>query len=178
MHRRTLITAIAALFGKISLPEIAYAASPTSDSVQLEIGPWAFSLPAGWVLNRKHEPDVPYFESSDGSKGCYVKSLRFNQPPPRTPMEIAAYIQRIHKQSFEKDTKAKWRVIRDEIESKNSVVYASLDLFDRPRKYHVLSKVLVLGEQAVQLTLHDYNCEDYDASVLYFSVISASLHAR
>lgn len=178
MTRRNMLQILVALLGKLSLANVARAASSYDETNQVELGIWTFILPSHWALDKKRLPDAPYFESSDGSKGCYVKSLSFSPPPHRTAPQIAAHIQRVHRQAFEDDPKSKWRVMREESSSKGETAHSILDLFDKANSYRVLSKVLARGERAVQLTLHDYSCEDYAASVRFFSSIAESLRAR
>jgi hypothetical protein len=169
--------AFAALFGMLAPPPFPVVESPSGDSRVIELGSWTFSLPKDWVLDKEHEPGVPYFESADGTKGCYVKLIGRKQPSGTAP-EFAADIQRIHRQALEALPGRKWRIMSDESSSTAGVTIATLDMFDSEHAYRVLSKVIASRDAAVQLTLHDYDCGDYVASRQSFLPIVESLGPR
>ena len=178
MNRRIFLKLLAVLLGESSFPIIAGADPSSANMNNIDIDTWTLALPKDWVLDKKESIGIPYFESTDGTKGSYIKSLRLPPTNKLTPAEAAMNIQRVHRQSFEKDPKSSWRVMRDENLNHEALAASLLDLFDKKNNYRVVSKVLVSGEVAVQLTLHDYYCQDYEASVRLLSPVIESLRPR
>ncbi|WP_370601416.1 hypothetical protein [Pseudomonas nitroreducens] len=137
------------------------------------IGRWEFELPEEWE-QQEQESGVPYFETQDGTKGCYIKGISFGQP--QASYEAAAqYLQQVHERNILADPKAYWTVVeRFGAETANGFL-ARLDLLDKTRAYRVLSVVLANRSEALQVTLHDYDCQDYEASLQAFAAIADSL---
>lgn len=48
-------------------------------------------------------------------------------------------------------------------------------MYDREASYRVLSLVLCDDRQAIEVTLHDYFCEDYEATKADFDIIEQSI---
>lgn len=175
MTLANLLRAFAGFLALLPSPAAPPAAqAPSGDMLMIELGSWRLSLPRDWALDKKHAPGVPYFESADGSKGCYVKEIEGHRSSD-SAAKLAADIQRIQRQSLEAVAGRKWRVMADESSSTADGTLAVLDLFDSEHSYRVLSKVIAGKDRAVQLTLHDYDCKDYAASVKFFAPIVASL---
>jgi hypothetical protein len=178
MNVANLFRAFAGLLAMLLSPAAPSGAqAPSADMLVMELGSWRFSLPRDWALDKKHAPGVPYFESADGSKGCYVKEIGGHRDSG-SAAKLAADVQRIQRKSLEAVAGHKWRIMADESSSTADGTLAVLDLFDSEHSYRVLSKVIAGKDGAVQLTLHDYDCKDYAASVKFFAPIAASLGAR
>lgn len=169
--------AFAALFSMLS-PMASPVAEPASgDTVAIDFGSWTFSLPQDWALDKKHEPGVPFFESADRSKGCYVKLI--TRKTSGSTADFAADIQRVHRETLESLPGRSWRIMSNESSSTaDAATLATLDMFDSEHSYRVLSKVIANRDAAVQLTLHDYDCKDYAASLQSFASIADSLRPR
>lgn len=137
------------------------------------VGLYEFELPDEWE-QQEQGSGVPYFETQDGTKGCYIKGISFGQP--QASHEAAAqYLQQVHERNIFADLKANWTVAeRFGAETANGFL-ARLDLLDRTSTYRVLSVVLANQSEALQVTLHDYDCQDYEASLQAFAAIAASL---
>ena len=139
----------------------------------IDVGPWSFRAPSDW---RQVESvnGIPYLESKDGTKGCYIKALTFGQTYP-SPTNAAAYLQGVHERNYFADSKAKWEVKQRSASTAGATASSILDLLDAASNYRVLSVVVAATDVAVQLTLHDYACEDYDASAQSFEPIATSI---
>ena len=171
MNRRGLLAFLGIFFaGK-------QAAGAVLGGSQIEVGIWAFTLPSDWAPKPNPE-GTAYFEPPDGSKGCYVKSLKFKESSFPSPVQIAAHIQKTHRHAFEQTAKGKWRVANEVKKSARLTHRSTLDMLDRVAGYRVLSEVLAYNNSAIHLTLHDYLCDDYAASVRYFLPIAESLRVR
>ena len=138
-----------------------------------EVGPWKFSVPEEWIA---HERDShTYLESSDGRVGCYIKSFE----PPVTKQSAQAFaneIQAIHEAAFRKGTKGNWRLMEQSGTARDAQYLSHLDMLDEKSKYRVLSLVLAGNSDALQITIHNYLCEDYSATRNEYQVIEESMH--
>jgi hypothetical protein len=145
---------------------------------RVEIGRWCFSLPSGWKPKPQPNVDIPYFESDDGAKGCYAKSLVFKEPVTRDELATAKYVQGIHRESFLGAIGTKWKQL-SELEAKRAgQLFSTLELYDQTAKYRIVSCVLVHAELAIQVTFHDYWCPDLAKSKQYFNALEQSISAR
>jgi hypothetical protein len=136
------------------------------------IGSWEFDIPVDWT--DKEGTGQGYLESSDGSIGCYIKSII----PPESKMTtraLAEDIQTIHEASFRKATKGNWRVVSRAGSDENLYFRSRLDMLDEENKYRVLSLVLASRKDALQVTIHNYFCEDYNANHDEYREIELSL---
>lgn len=59
--------------------------------------------------------------------------------------------------------------------SEGELARSSLDLFDQSANCRVLSLVLASTDDAVQVSVHDYWCEDYAESQSAFASLEASM---
>ena len=137
------------------------------------VGMWEFELPEEW---EQQEPrsGVPYFEAPDGTKGCYIKGISFGQP--QASAEAAAqYLQQAQERPFLGDSKSGWTIEERNGAKTADGFFSRLDLFDRSSSYRVLSVVLANQSEALQVSLHDYDCQDYEQSLQIFAAIAASL---
>lgn len=136
------------------------------------VGPWQFAIPDGW--NPKERASSSYFENNDGDKGLYVKSIELTQPK-RSPQELATYLQDVHERSFFEGDGTAWEVTDRKEEEDAEVFRSLLDLHDSKANYRVISFVVCTSSEGVQITVHDYWCEDYDATRQQFKDIEASI---
>jgi hypothetical protein len=137
------------------------------------VGMWEFELPEEWE-QQEHRSGVPYFEARDGTKGCYIKGISFGQPQS-SPEAAAQCLQEAQQRPFLTDPKARW-VVEERIGAETADGFLSkLDLVDRSSSYRVLSVVLANQSEALQVSLHDYDCQDYELSFQSFAAIAASL---
>lgn len=125
------------------------------------IGSWEFDIPVDWT--DKEGTGQGHLESKDGSIGCYIKSI---VPPESklTAQALAEDIQTIHEASLRKATKGNWRVVARAGGDENQYFRSRLDMLDDERKYRVLSLVIASRKDALQVTIHNYFCEDYNAN--------------
>jgi hypothetical protein len=138
-----------------------------------EIGRWEFFIPDEWH-SKDPEPTVSYFESPDGCMGLYAKSIRPKQPES-TPLDLAEDVQNSHFSGYNSDDEVEWRIMERTFVSEGDNVLSALDLWDQARSYRVLSLVLATASDAVQVTLHDYDCVEHGAENLSFARVRDSL---
>jgi hypothetical protein len=169
MQRRSLVGATALLSIASLAPTRLVAAAMNT----IDVGPWSFRAPSDW---RQVESvnGIPYLESKDGTKGCYIKALTFGRTYG-SATDAAAYLQGVHERNFFADPKAKWEVKQRSASTADATATSILDLLDASSNYRVLSVVVAATDAAVQVTLHDYACEDYQASVQAFEPVATSI---
>ena len=169
MHRRALLAravAFAALGCSVE----------TAPASTVEIDDWAVDLPSGWRAT-DNGIGVPYFESEDKAKGCYLKAIAFAQAHT-SAKAAAAHIQSIQERIFTEQPGTKWKVVARSSVSHAGVERSELDLYDDKAGYRVLSIVLATAHKGLQVTLHDYACASYAVSVRLFEPISRSVRGR
>ena len=137
------------------------------------VGIWEFELPEDWD-QQECRSGVPYFEARDGTKGCYIKGVSFGRPQT-SPESAAKYLQQVQERPFLADPKACWTVKERFGTETADGFHSTLDLLDISACYRVLSVVLANQSEALQVSLHDYDCHDYEMSLHAFSAIAASL---
>lgn len=137
------------------------------------IGQWEFGIPRGWSRT-ENESSNAYFENEIGDKGLYVKLVQLSEPM-KSPSELAKYIQGVHLDAFTKADGELWTVVDDHGERDLALFRSVLDLYNNEANYRVLSLVVSTDIEAVQITVHDYWCEDHAASRTQFVEIERSI---
>lgn len=138
-----------------------------------QIGPWEFEMPDGFS-HKENESSNSYFENEEGTVGLYVKSIELASPKP-SARHLANYIQEVHLRGFTEGTTNTWEVVTQRSSLEGPLARSALDLYDDAANYRVLSLVVSTAEAAVQITVHDYWCEKYQATQGRFSSIEASI---
>jgi hypothetical protein len=139
------------------------------------IGAWEFWVPDGWDLEDRSD-GVSYLEAPDGTKGMYVKCIEL--PEPKSCAEdLAQYIQQTHEASFIQLEGSAWVVVNRRSRSEALLHKSALDMLDSGASYRVLSIVVCDARAAIQVTLHDYLCEDYDVAKGTFTAVEDSIGA-
>ena len=100
---------------------------------------------------------------SGGSKGLYVKFIDLSQPKA-TSQQVAEYVQDIHFRGFTDGTDNTWKIVDERSSSDQEFTRSALDMYDAKAKYRVLSVVVCDSRSALQITVHDYLCEQYSSS--------------
>ena len=137
------------------------------------IGHWQFLMPEDFE-QKDRGSGANYFESPDGTKGLYVKLIDFGTPR-ESPEAVASHVQIIHESSFFNLENSSWRVIDRRTESRGAFIKSALDIYDSSARYRVLSIVMSDKQTAIQITLHDYICEDYASRKELFNAIELSI---
>ncbi len=138
-----------------------------------EIGRWEFFVPDAWE-HKDMGIGISYLEAPDGTKGLYAKTV-ISRPPEPSAAAFAKYIQGVHHRGFEKDPQANWSVMDSTGHADGDLFRSALDLWDGSSSYRVLSLVLCTADYALQVTIHDYLCKDYEGTKLAFADIERSL---
>ena len=138
-----------------------------------QIGSWEFEMPEGFS-HKANESSNSYFENEEGTVGLYIKAIELSEPRP-TARHVAEYIQDVHLRGFTEGTTSAWEVVDQRLSTDGGLARSALDLFDDSANYRVLSLVVATNEAAVQITAHDYWCENYAATQGRFSTLEASI---
>jgi hypothetical protein len=142
-------------------------------TVQLaKIGPWQFDMPQGW-LNKANE-DSDYFEEPGGAKGLYVKWIAL-PVPKASPQAVADYVQDVQFRSFSELSGSHWEVMERGAQEQHGLTRSVLDLYDPQASYRVVSFVACDSQQAIQISVHDYQCTDYSSTRNEFASLAASI---
>ena len=137
------------------------------------IGDWEFFVPDGWEL-KDNGVGISYIEAPDGVAGMYVKCIELDAPKA-TARDMADYLQQTHQASFGNSDAANWRVIERREVAGSPAHRSALDMLDEGGSYRVLSLVVCDAREAIQITVHDYLCEDYEVTRGQFSEIEQSI---
>lgn len=169
LDRRSAILAFAGLV--LANRREALAADGKQD---VAIEPWVVAIPGDWLRSTDPRPAL-YYEAPDGACGCYVKV--YQPPRPMDPKAMAEQLQSIYERAFRKQGKG-WEVRRRSGGLKNSAFQSTMDLYDFSNRYRIASFVLAKRTEAFQVTVHDYDCPDYDKMVSDFDTIRDSMRWR
>jgi len=137
------------------------------------IGPWEFEMPDGWA-HKPNDASNSYFENDEGTRGLYVKAIEL-AAPKASAAEFAEHIQDIHWRSFTEEPGKTWRIAEQRKASEGELARSALDIHDAAANYRILSLVLASAVDAIQVTVHDYWCEDYGRTRADFARLEASI---
>ena len=137
------------------------------------IGPWEFEMPEG-LFRKENESSNSYFENEEGTLGLYVKSIELSEPKP-SARHLADHIQQVHLGGFTEGVSNTWETVDQRLLIDGELARSALDLYDQSANYRVLSLVVATVEAAVQVTIHDYWCENYHAAQGRFSNLEESI---
>lgn len=138
-----------------------------------QIGPWEFEMPDGWLC-KPDETSNSYFVNEEGTKGLYVKAIDLPEPKA-TAENLADYVQEVHFRGFCESTTNSWEVVDRRSSTEGELVRYTLDIYDETANYRVLSLVVSTADTAIQVSVHDYWCEDYAATRDDFATLEASI---
>jgi hypothetical protein len=138
-----------------------------------QIGPWEFEMPDG-LTHKVNESSSSYFEDEEGTTGLYVKAIELAEPKASSS-HLANYIQDVHLRGFTDGATDTWQVVDKRLSINGELARSALDLYDESANYRVLSLVVATADTAVQVTVHDYWCENYCATQARFSNLEASI---
>ena len=142
------------------------------DFDRLTTDAWTVAFPSDW--KDQSEGDTTYFESPDGAKGFYLALWHMGEEESRSPAQLvevflSTELDELLGASDERD------ILRQHIEQVGDAVVCTWDTLARPNHYRVAGKIHARGQYVLRATFHDYDCEDYDASLEYFEPIIDSL---
>jgi|SRR6185437_10859121 len=142
-------------------------------TVQLaKIGPWQFDMPEAWANAGDEQAD--YFVAPGGVKGLYVKWVALPQPKA-SAQALAEYLQDVHFRSFKDIRGSNWEVMERQVQEQHGLVRSVLDMYDARASYRVLSFVVCGNRQAIQISVHDYQCTDYFSTRNEFAPLAVSI---
>ncbi len=137
------------------------------------IGPWQFAMPEG-LLHKPSERFDSYFENEERTLGLYVRDLEATEAK-LSASQYAEYIQSVYLAAFKEDTPDAWETVDQRLSTDGELARSALDIYDRSANYRVLSLVVATNVDAVQINVHDYWCEDYQAAKSMFSSLERSI---
>ena len=137
---------------------------------------WTMALPDDWEQKETTESGSLCFECVDGSKGLFVTTWDLGTESSRTPRDVASAFQRMSAAALDKMDGYTWKLVAEHILPADvaSAVLVS-DHVAPANSYRIVTKILARPPVVIRASFHDYLCEDYAASVAYFSPILESL---
>ena len=146
-----------------------------TDFDRLTTDSWTIAFPCDW--EDQSDGETTYFESPDGSKGFYVSLWNMGEAEERTASQlidvfIATELDGLLGGSDQRELLSKG------IKQIGNLVVCNWDTLAQANCYRVAGKILARGKQVLRATFHDYDCEDYVASLEHFSHIIGSLELR
>lgn len=144
-------------------------------TVDVRAGPWSFALPDDWQ-DASGDPEVPYFENTAGTWGCYVRVIEFaaSEAPPDLAA-LAERMQKFHEASLAAAPDTDWAVQARAATASAETAESIVDYLDAQRQYRIVSVVQVAPPYGLQITLHHYLCDAYEGSRAYSTGILASV---
>ena len=137
-----------------------------------KIGPWQFDMPEAWT--NAGNADADYFVAPGDEKGLYVKWVALPEPKS-SAQALAEYLQDVHLRSFNEIRGSNWEVMERKAREQHGLVRSVLDMYDAAACYRVLSFVVCSNQQAIQISVHNYQCTDYFTTRNEFVPLAASI---
>ena len=141
----------------------------------IRTGTWQVTLPADWVDLEDSEAGGMHFESGDGTKALQVATWKIARLDVRSSQEVGEAFRKTNLLSLHRMEGYVWEVIADQSVEAGDVSVALTDTLAREQNYRIVGKTLTCVPTIVRATFHDYLCEDYEQSRLYFEPIIDSL---
>jgi hypothetical protein len=141
-----------------------------------QIDQWEFEMPEG-MHRKQNSSSNSYFETEDRTVGLYVKCVKGSEHD-NSASQLAELIQNAHLHAFTQGIESTWKIVNQTLFTDSGLVRSTIDLYDASANYRVLSFVVSSRQSAIQVTVHDYWCEDYQSTINRFSAIESSISAR
>jgi hypothetical protein len=131
----------------------------------VETDAWFIQLPSDWVEKKTTlGAEKLYFESPDEAKGLYISTIRVGPDDHRSPMEHLKVVKGILEKSLNDMAGYKWVRIQDKAYADLETGELLLDNYDRENQYRIVTRVVVNLPYLSTVSVHDYLCDDLDAS--------------
>jgi hypothetical protein len=137
---------------------------------------WTVSLPDDWEQKETTESGSLCFECADGSKGLFVTTWDLGTEVGKPPTEVATAFQRMSAVALDNMDGYTWKVVdeRTIASDRTSAILVS-DHVAPANSYRIVTKILARPPLVIRASFHDYLCDDYAASLGYFTPILESL---
>lgn len=145
-----------------------------AEAITVSTDEWRIEFPSDWQ-HKSSKPGSDYFETADGTKGSYLSTWQRKDPdePGLDALQSfrTAQIDSLREQMPDRT----WEIVDQWQFDEAGVALAGDDCLDRANNYRVVCIVMTQFPWTVRVSLHDYDCSDYQSSVAYFQPIIDSL---
>lgn len=129
---------------------------------------WQIMLPSDW--EQKPHTDGPgsfYFEATDGSMGAYISVFTRADPDSPALADLAVWrdkeIRNLHAMIDHH-----WEILEEWQHDESGTAISGSDCLDRNRSYRIVCLRMTQFPWLVRVSLHDYQCTDYETSKQVF----------
>ncbi len=136
---------------------------------------WTVAFPGDWEDRSKD--DSMYFESPDGAKGFYITLWLMGPDELRSPSELVNSFLAVELDTL-LDGSDDRELLGKSIEFIADSVICVWDTISLNNLYRVAGKIHARGKYVLRATFHDYDCETYEDSEIFFAPIIDSLCLR
>ncbi len=130
---------------------------------------WEILLPSDWT-QKPQTTDGPasfYFEASDETQGAYISVFTRQDPNSPALTDLAAWrdteIRNLHAM-----TGSHWEILEEWRHDEGGTAISASDCLDRSANYRIVCLRMTQFPWLVRVSLHDYNCTDYETSKQVF----------
>lgn len=125
---------------------------------------WQILLPCDWVQKPQTDGSRSfYFEASDGTKGAYISVFTRTNPCSSALADLATWrdteIRNLHAM-----TDHHWEIIEEWQHDESETAISASDCLERSTHYRIVCLRMTQFPWLVRVSLHDYNCTDYETS--------------
>jgi len=125
---------------------------------------WQILLPDDWMQKPQGGgPGSFYFEASDGTKGAYISVFTRTDPESPALTDLATWrdteIRNLHAM-----TGHHWEIIEEWQHDEGGTAISASDCLERSTKYRIVCLRMTQFPWLVRVSLHDYDCNDYELS--------------
>jgi len=141
--------------------------------VTATIGEWSLAFPDDWVVKAQDEK-VTYVEAPDGSLGLYLKAIVAGDSDGGAK-GLATHVQGVYEQTYRSMEDSHWEVTGRQTTGNEPFLKSVVELRDRPARYRIRSIVACGDMEGIQVSLHNYYCENFEVPDGVFSEIEGSI---
>jgi hypothetical protein len=141
----------------------------------IRTGTWVIAIPSDWIDKSETESGALLFESSDGEKAIYISTWNLGNIAAGSSNEIAESFRETEFRSLRNMEGYSWKTLEDQVTHIENSTFVVIDCYAEAESYRIAGKILARPPVVVRAAFHDYACENYESSRLYFAPIIDSL---
>lgn len=141
---------------------------------ELRTSNWVLRLPADWTDLQDQDQGF-HFESGDGTKGLYIATHIIGPEHQGSVQALAEWFVAAEVSTLEEMQGYLWDTRERSLDGAPETCVALLDSFAQAQDYRIVGMIMSRPGQVVRASFHDYQCNGYAASRVYFKPILASL---
>jgi hypothetical protein len=138
---------------------------------------WRILLPSDWSQQEASGRGSIYFESKDGKRGAYFSTLMFAKEE-HSPREELEAIRVMEQRGLYQMERRNWEIVDQWYSESPKFCVLGTDSIDRASSYRVVSQLLASKPWIARMSLHDYECLDYQKSKEEFRAILQSFQTN